>query len=100
MNNGVCSRDEIAANVRRLLKEYHASHAILFGSYARGEAEPRSDIDLLIVGGDEFEPTDTFCIADDLYRTLEKNVDVYELREVNRGTDFYNAIFSEGVRIE
>lgn len=100
MVDKVYSQDEIVSNVRPLLRKYHANQAILFGSYARREADARSDIDLVIVGGKEFEPTDTYCIADDLYRTLGKDVDVYELREINRGTDFYNTILSEGVRIE
>ena len=28
-----------------------------------------------------------------------KNVDVYEISEVNKGTEFYNNIMCEGVRI-
>ena len=100
MTDYVYSKEEIASNVKQILKKYHAQNAILFGSYARGEAEPRSDIDLLIIGGDMFEPMDIFCIADDLYRTLDKNVDVYELREINHKTKFYDTIISEGVQIE
>ena len=73
--------------------------AVLFGSYARQEATGNSDIDLVVIGGEQFDPTDVFCIADELYGKLGKNVDVYELREINEGTDFYNSIFSEGVRI-
>ena len=100
MSNDVYSRQEICARVRPLLKKYHAECAILFGSYARGDAERRSDIDLMIVGGERFQPTDVFCIAEDLFRALGKKVDVYEQREINADTDFYRAIFREGVRIE
>ena len=35
--------------VRRIAKKYHPDQIILFGSHARGEAGPDSDIDLLIV---------------------------------------------------
>ena len=52
-----------------------------------------------MIGGEQFDPTDVFCIADELYRTLGKNVDVYELREINEGIEFYRTIISEGVRI-
>ncbi len=91
--------DELRAVIIGLLRKYDADHAILFGSYARQEADAASDIDLVVVGGTLFDPTNVFCIADDLHRLTGKQVDVYELREINEGTDFYDTIFSEGVRI-
>lgn len=91
--------DELRAVIVELLRKYGAEHAILFGSYARQEADAASDIDLVVIGGTRFDPTNVFCIADDLHRLTGKQVDVYELREINEGTDFYDTIFSEGVRI-
>ena len=99
MSEQVCSLSEISSVVLALLKKYHAESAILFGSYARQEADAMSDIDLVVIGGDGFDPTDVFCIADDLYRLTGKRVDVYELCEINKGSDFYHTILSEGVRI-
>ena len=95
----VVTTQQIERAVMPLLKRYRAEKAILFGSYARNEATPQSDIDLVITGGTEFDPTDVFCIADELYRTLGKNVDVYELREIDTGSDFYHTIHREGVQI-
>ena len=63
MSDYIYSRDEIADVVTSLLKKYRAEKAILFGSYARQEASSGSDIDLVIIGGAEFEPTDVFAIA-------------------------------------
>lgn len=91
--------DELRAVIVGLLRKYGADHAILFGSYARQEADAASDIDLVVIGGTQFDPTNVFCIADDLHRLTGKQVDVYELREINEGTDFYDTIFSEGVQI-
>ena len=51
MSEHIYSQDEIFAAVLPLLKKYHAERAILFGSYARQEADAASDIDLLVVGG-------------------------------------------------
>lgn len=51
MSEHICSRDEIFAAVVPLLKEYRAEKAILFGSYARQDADTASDIDLIVVGG-------------------------------------------------
>lgn len=99
MSERVYTQDEIARAVIPLLNKYQAEKAILFGSYARKEATPTSDVDLVVIGGSRFEPTDVFCIADELHRILGKEVDVYELREINVGTPFYEAVFSEGVQI-
>lgn len=35
--------------VERIVKRFHPEQIILFGSHARGEAGPHSDVDLLIV---------------------------------------------------
>lgn len=99
MSDRVYTQDEIFAAVRRLLKKYHAERAILFGSYARQEADASSDIDLIVIGGIKFDPTDVFCIAEELHRTLGKHVDVYELRELNANSAFYNTVMAEGVQI-
>lgn len=99
MSEHIYSLNEISAVVLPLLKKYHAERAILFGSYARQEADASSDIDLLVVGGKNFDPTDVLCIAEELYTALNKLVDVFELREINPNSTFYNTIMGEGVQI-
>ena len=58
-----------------------------------------SDIDLIVIGGKDFDLTDVLCIAEELHGVLGKPVDVYELREINPQSAFYDAIFTEGVQI-
>ena len=99
MMGQIYTRDEIIQFVLPLLKKYKAESAVLFGSYARQEADASSDIDLVVIGGPQFDPTDVFSLADDLYRATGKDVDVYELCELNTGTEFYDTVFSEGVQI-
>ena len=99
VTNMVYKIEELRTMIVSLLQKYGADHAILFGSYARQEADAASDIDLVVFGGAHFDPTDVFCIADDLYRLTGKKVDVYEMREINEGSDFHRTILSEGVRI-
>ena len=91
--------DNIKALVKPLLTKYSAKGAILFGSYARGEATEESDIDIMVLGGKDFDPTDVFCIADELYDISGKNVDVYEEREIDKSSDFYKNILKDGIRI-
>ena len=62
---GTLALDEIKSVVKELLKRYHAEYALLFGSYARGEATPESDIDIVIIGGKNFVPRNIFALAED-----------------------------------
>ena len=45
----VLSFTEIEDVIRTLLRQYRAEYALLFGSYARGEATPDSDLDVVVV---------------------------------------------------
>ncbi len=99
MQETICSDSMLFSVIGSLLKRYHAERAILFGSYARREADSGSDIDLVVIGGAGFEPTDVFCLADDLHRATGKAVDVYELREIDQDSEFFRTILREGVQI-
>lgn len=95
----VLTRSELETAIRALLKKYHAEYALLFGSYARGEATASSDIDLVVVGGVNFRARDIFSFGEELRQLTHKDVDVFELRELNVGTPFYETVMQEGVRI-
>ena len=99
MSEHIYSQDEIFTAVWPLLKKYHAEKAIMFESYARQDADAASDIDLLVVGGKDFDLTDVLCIAEELHCVLGQPVDVYELREINSQSAFYDTILAEGMQI-
>jgi predicted nucleotidyltransferase len=48
-NASPTERKEIGQMVRRIVSQFHPEKIILFGSHARGDAGPDSDVDLLIV---------------------------------------------------
>jgi predicted nucleotidyltransferase len=41
--------ENLAGRLRPIFEKYHVRRAIVFGSFARGEASRRSDVDLLLV---------------------------------------------------
>jgi len=43
------TQTQIERMVARIVKKFHPQQVILFGSHARGEAGPDSDVDLLVV---------------------------------------------------
>ena len=53
---------KIQEMVRRIVDGFHPEKIILFGSRARGEARPDSDIDLLVVMDTEFKKKSTIEI--------------------------------------
>ena len=100
MNEKIYSQTELRQMVSPLLKKYSASYALLFGSYARGEATGKSDIDLVIVGDGGFKPFDVFAIAEELHEHSGKPVDVYELGEIRPNSPFYHQVMAESVRLQ
>lgn len=95
----VLSMERISECVRELLRRYKAEYALLFGSYARGDADGASDIDLIVFGGANFIPRDILPFAEDLREMTGKDADVFEIREVDAGTAFFKTIQREGIRI-
>ena len=90
---------EIKEVLHTLLTRYNAEYAIVFASSARGDATPDSDLDVIIVGGKNFVPRNIFALAEDLRELIGRNADVFEIREVNTGTPFYESVMREGVKI-
>lgn len=93
------TRTEIENSIKILLKRYNAEYALLFGSYARGEQTADSDIDVLVFGGEMFKKTNIFAFAEELRQMTGKNVDVFEICEVDQSTQFYSNVIEEGVKI-
>ena len=75
-------RDEILA----LAKKYGIERIRLFGSVARGEDKPQSDIDFLIEYPAGHEPSfDDFGIGSDLERMFDRRrIDIVDLNRANK----------------
>jgi predicted nucleotidyltransferase len=76
MNKKPYTVNEIKNRISETVKQYGVGKVYLFGSYARGEAKPDSDIDLCIEKGNIhtlFELSG-FCL--DIERVLDNKVDV------------------------
>lgn len=98
-NNNVMTLKDITYIVKPLADKYRIEKVYLFGSYAREEATVDSDVDLLVYGGDNFKLTMIFAFAEELRKALNKDVDVFEIHEVNQESDFYKKIMKEKVLV-
>lgn len=66
----------ITAAVRELLPQYDVDEAYLFGSYARGDADGGSDVDLCIECGSSFTLFTLGGLGSALEKALGASVDV------------------------
>ena len=82
-----------------LKEKYNVDEIYLFGSYARNEANQNSDLDFLVFGGRNFKLTMIFSLAEELRAILNKNVDVFEINEINQDSEFYKTIMKERLRV-
>lgn len=95
--HGIYPLAEIKRRCAGVLDAYPVRYAILFGSYAKGTATEKSDLDILIstdVTGLRF-----FGIAERLRTEFGKKVDLLDLRQLNNNTDLLDEILKDGIKI-
>ena len=98
MTGGVYTIEEIRAMLLPLLGRYGMESASLFGSYARGEADADSDIDVLLKGKPGFRGFNIFGVGEELSIASGKRVDVYEVSELVDGP-FRDTVLAEAVAL-
>lgn len=75
--------ENISTNTRPIFKKYGIKYAGVFGSYARGDARPDSDIDILVSFGDQvFTLLDMFSLKEEISERLNKPVDIVSDRAI------------------
>ena len=99
MSGKMFSLDDIKEMVKPIAEKYRVEAIYLFGSYARGEANEESDLDFLVFGGENFKLTRVLGIAKELRIISKKEVDAFEIREVNTDSEFYKRVLQEMVLI-
>lgn len=71
---------------------------LVFGSYGRGEAEPDSDIDIVVEGGEGFRPLSVYAFGEDVRAATGRRVDVFETSEIDEGP-FRDRVLAEAVAL-
>jgi len=101
MSTRVYTIDEVKKIIIPILIKYGVDRAYIFGSYARGEATPESDIDLLIKRGKIKTLFELGGLFEELKENLSKSIDVItEETFTEQPTDeldeeFYSEILKE-----
>lgn len=95
--HGLLTTQKIKEICGDIFPAYSVTYAYLFGSYAKGTATEKSDVDLLIsakITGMQF-----YDLTETLRESLCKNVDVLNFEQLNGNPELVNEILQDGVKI-
>ena len=95
--HGILSIENIKDITSKVFEEYDVDYCYLFGSYAKGKANEKSDVDLLIstkTSGLKF-----FGLVERLREELKKKVDLLNVNQLENNTILLNEILKEGIKI-
>ena len=97
MSEKIYTIEEIKIILQDILEKFAVKRAILFGSYAKNTPTPKSDIDLVIDSEGKLLNIYFYGLLEDLVQRLQKNIDLFEISEIQKGSKIYNDIKNEGV---
>jgi len=97
MSEKIYTLDEIKAIAHPIAARYGIAALYLFGSYARGEATPHSDLDFRVDRGDLVDMLELGGLFSDLEDSFDKNLDVLTTQMLSPA--FLNSIRREEVLI-
>ena len=95
--HGILTIKEIENACRKVFDEYKVKCCILFGSYAKGKANEKSDVDLLI--STETTGLRFYGLAERLRNELKKQVDLLDSRQLLNNLALIDEILEDGVKI-
>ena len=93
------SPTDISTSASRVLAQYDVSEAYLFGSFARGEQTPDSDIDLRLVCGNAMTFGTLYELSHELERELGRKVDIVTNAPEHMRPAFRKSIEQDEVRV-
>ena len=93
------STTDISTAVSRVLTQYDVSEAYLFGSFARGEQTPNSDIDLRLVCGNAMTFGTLYELSHELERELGRKVEIVTNPPEHMRPAFRKSIKQEEIRL-
>lgn len=93
------SPSDISIVASRALAQYDVSEAYLFGSFARGEQTPDSDVDLRLVCGNTMTFGTLYELSHELERELGRKIDIVTNPPEHMRLAFRKNIEREEVRL-
>lgn len=95
--HGIVTIDYIKEKCTEIFRNYEVEFCYLFGSYAKDQANEKSDIDLLI--SSNVKGLKYFGMVEELRTTLNKKVDALDINQLNNNMELVHEILKTGVKI-
>lgn len=97
MSEKIYSIEEIKNILKALLKNTQVDNVVLFGSYAKNNANENSDIDLIIDTKQTLMGFKLYSLITKIEETFNKQVDAFEKSEIVENSKIDNEIKKTGV---
>ncbi|MCF0132511.1 MAG: nucleotidyltransferase domain-containing protein [Blautia sp.] len=89
--------EQIKEQINPVFRKHGVKKAVLFGSFAKGNATEKSDVDLLVDSG--LKGLKFVYLLDDVQRSIGREVDMLDITHIERGTLLDEEIDKSGVVI-
>ncbi len=97
MTTKIYTINDIKRLLGQVLEKTDVEKAILFGSYAKNTQNKFSDIDILIDSNGKIKGMKFFIIIDMIREIFDKEVDVIEKSEIDKGSIIDKEIAKTGI---
>lgn len=97
MSKKVYTIEEIKIILAKILKDLPVYQVILFGSYAKNKATPKSDLDFIIDTRSTLHGFDFLELANIIEKAFKKDTDIFEKYEIIENSKIDNEIKETGV---
>ncbi|MBD5113593.1 MAG: nucleotidyltransferase domain-containing protein [Ruminococcaceae bacterium] len=97
MSEKIYTKQQIQDILQPVFISHNVKKAVLFGSYAKGLAEERSDIDILVDSG--LKGLAFYGLLEDVVASLGKSVDLLDASQIKVGSQVEKEIANSGVVI-
>ena len=95
--NGILTLEQIREACIGVFETYPVEFCYLFGSYAKGKATEKSDVDLLV--HTSLFGIDFFGLVESLREKLKKRVDVLDQKQLENNLALTSEILKDGIKI-
>jgi predicted nucleotidyltransferase len=89
--------NDISGFLTPVFSAYKVKKAILFGSHAKGDPTPSSDIDILV--DSNLKGLDFVELIEDIRSALQKDIDLFDVRHIEPNSPLAAEILETGVVI-
>ena len=96
-NHGILTLENIKKIVKVIFEKYDVNFCYLFGSYAKGNATPISDVDMVI--DTSVTGLDFFGLVEELRNELHKKVDLLKMNQLENNLQLLREVMKDGIKI-